>query len=123
VAPLPEIGLWTRGSGLEIVLLLAGAILLTRFATWLGGRIIRDPRAGQTVVIVVGNSSHATHRMAGSAPVSLARYSAVPLVIVPSCPRSGGSGTENSVMPREVTWCTGSSASLIRAVTGRLPAR
>ncbi len=39
MAPLPGVGLWTRGSGLEIVLLLAGAILLTRFATWLGGRI------------------------------------------------------------------------------------
>ena len=36
---------------------------------------IRDTRAGQTVVIVVGSSSHATHHMAGSVPVSLTRYS------------------------------------------------
>src|SRR5258708_5229820 len=36
---LPAIGLWARGSGLEIVLLLTGAILLTRFATSLGGRM------------------------------------------------------------------------------------
>ncbi len=34
---------------------------------------IRDTRAGQTVVIVVGSSSHATHHMAGSVPVSLNR--------------------------------------------------
>jgi moderate conductance mechanosensitive channel len=30
LAPLPDIGHWARGSGLEIVLLLTGAILLTR---------------------------------------------------------------------------------------------
>jgi small conductance mechanosensitive channel len=30
---------WARGSGLEIVLLIAGATLLTRFATWFSGRV------------------------------------------------------------------------------------
>jgi nucleotide-binding universal stress UspA family protein len=40
-----------------------------------------DP--GSTVAIVVGSSSHATHRIIGSAAVSLARHSPVPLVIVP----------------------------------------
>jgi nucleotide-binding universal stress UspA family protein len=34
-------------------------------------------------VIVVGSSSHATHRLVGSVAVSLARHSPVPLVIVP----------------------------------------
>ena len=38
---------------------------------------------GDTVAIVVGSSSHATHRVIGSAAVSLARHSPVPLVIVP----------------------------------------
>ncbi len=38
---------------------------------------------GDTVVIVVGSSSNALHRMVGSAAVSLARHSPVPLVIVP----------------------------------------
>jgi nucleotide-binding universal stress UspA family protein len=38
---------------------------------------------GSTVVIVVGSSSHATHRAVGSVAVSLARHSPVPLVIVP----------------------------------------
>jgi nucleotide-binding universal stress UspA family protein len=44
---------------------------------------IRDARPGQTVVIVVGSSSHAAHRMVGSVAVSLARHSPVPVVIVP----------------------------------------
>jgi nucleotide-binding universal stress UspA family protein len=44
---------------------------------------IRDARPGQTVVIVIGSSSHATHRMVGSVAVSLARHSPIPLLIVP----------------------------------------
>ena len=44
---------------------------------------IRDARPDQNVVIVIGSSSHATHRMVGSVAVSLARHSPVPLVIVP----------------------------------------
>jgi nucleotide-binding universal stress UspA family protein len=43
----------------------------------------REANPGQTVVIVVGSSSHATHRMVGSVAVSLARHSPVPLIIVP----------------------------------------
>jgi len=44
---------------------------------------IRDAHAEQTVVIVLGSSSQAAHRMVGSVAVSLARHSPVPLVIVP----------------------------------------
>ena len=44
---------------------------------------IRDGHPGDSVVIVVGSSSHAMHRMVGSVAVSLARRSAVPLVVVP----------------------------------------
>jgi nucleotide-binding universal stress UspA family protein len=44
---------------------------------------VRDTHADQTVVIVVGSSSHAAHRVVGSVAVSLARQSQVPLVIVP----------------------------------------
>ena len=44
---------------------------------------IGDARPGQSVVIVIGSSSHATHRMVGSVAVSLARHSPVPFVIVP----------------------------------------
>ncbi len=44
---------------------------------------IRDAHPGDTAVIVVGSSSHAMHRVLGSAAVSLARRSPVPLIIVP----------------------------------------
>ena len=40
---------------------------------------IRNARPEDTVVIVVGSSSHAMHRMVGSVAVSLARRSADPL--------------------------------------------
>jgi len=38
---------------------------------------------GATVVIVVGSSSLVAHRVVGSAAVSLARHSPVPLIVVP----------------------------------------
>lgn len=44
---------------------------------------IRDAHTEESVVIVVGSSSHATHRVVGSVAVSLARHSPVPLVVVP----------------------------------------
>jgi nucleotide-binding universal stress UspA family protein len=44
---------------------------------------IRDAHPGETVAIVVGSSSHATHRVVGSVAIGLARHSPVPLVIVP----------------------------------------
>ncbi len=44
---------------------------------------VRDAHPGDRVVVVVGSSSHATHRLVGSVAVSLARHSPVPLVIVP----------------------------------------
>jgi nucleotide-binding universal stress UspA family protein len=44
---------------------------------------IRTDHPDDTVVIVVGSSSHAMHRMVGSVAVSLARHAPVPLVVVP----------------------------------------
>jgi nucleotide-binding universal stress UspA family protein len=44
---------------------------------------IRDAQPGETVAIVVGSSSHATHRVVGSVAIGLARHSPVPLIIVP----------------------------------------
>ncbi|HEX8007917.1 MAG TPA: universal stress protein [Trebonia sp.] len=44
---------------------------------------IADARPGDTVVIVVGSSSHASHRVLGSVAVGLARHCPVPVVIVP----------------------------------------
>ena len=44
---------------------------------------ILDAHPGDTVAIAVGSSSHAMHRVVGSAAVSLARRSPVPLAVVP----------------------------------------
>jgi nucleotide-binding universal stress UspA family protein len=44
---------------------------------------IHSAHPDRRVVIVVGSSSHATHRMVGSVAVGLARHSPVPLVVVP----------------------------------------
>jgi nucleotide-binding universal stress UspA family protein len=53
-------------------------------ATAIGDASASDQTSpGTTVAIVVGSSSHATHRVVGSVAVSLARHSPVPLVIVP----------------------------------------
>jgi small conductance mechanosensitive channel len=62
--PLSDALLWLRGSGLEIVLLVLGAILLTRFATWLGGVITAriDANAGGGDALV--RSEEAKHRHA-----------------------------------------------------------
>ncbi len=63
---LPDVGLWVSGSGLEIVLLLTGAILLTRFATWLGGKITAriDANARETDALVRSEASKHRHAMA-----------------------------------------------------------
>jgi nucleotide-binding universal stress UspA family protein len=44
---------------------------------------LRDAHPEDSVVIVVGSSSQAMHRMVGSVAVSLARHAPVPLTIVP----------------------------------------
>jgi nucleotide-binding universal stress UspA family protein len=44
---------------------------------------IREAHPDETVAIVVGSSSHASHRVVGSVAVGLARHSPVPLMIVP----------------------------------------
>lgn len=44
---------------------------------------LHEAHPGDTVSVVVGSSSQALHRMLGSAAVSLARHSPVPVVIVP----------------------------------------
>jgi len=44
---------------------------------------LHEANPGTTVVIVVGSSSQAAHRLVGSVAVSLARHSPVPVVVVP----------------------------------------
>jgi small conductance mechanosensitive channel len=64
VTPLTDIGTWARGSGLEIVLFVTGALLLTRFASWLGGRITAriDAQSGNSDSIL--RTEAAKHRHA-----------------------------------------------------------
>jgi nucleotide-binding universal stress UspA family protein len=47
------------------------------------GAAIGEARSGETVAIIVGSSSRAAHRVVGSVAIGLARYSQVPLIIVP----------------------------------------
>lgn len=43
----------------------------------------QEAHPGDSVVLVVGSSSHPVHRVVGSVAVSLARHSPVPVVVVP----------------------------------------
>ena len=63
---LHEIASWARSSGLEIVMLVTGAILLTRFATWLGGRFTDriDANARETDALVRSEASKHRHALA-----------------------------------------------------------
>ena len=61
---LTGVSSWARGSGLEIVLLVIGTILLTRLATWLGARITGriDANARESDALVRSEASK--HRQA-----------------------------------------------------------
>ncbi|MHB8186949.1 MAG: mechanosensitive ion channel family protein [Dermatophilaceae bacterium] len=60
--PLPDVPLWIRGNGLEILLLVLGAILMTRFATWLRAMLTEriDANARESDALV--RSEAAKHR-------------------------------------------------------------
>ena len=62
--PLSDALLWLRGNGLEIVLLVLGAVLLTRFATWLGGLITARIDANASGGDALVRSEEAKHRHA-----------------------------------------------------------
>ena len=62
IAPLTDFSGWARGELLVIVLLLLGAILLTRLANWVRGRVIAqiDAHASESDELV--RSEAAKHR-------------------------------------------------------------
>lgn len=66
VRAMTSVLLWARGSGLEIVLLVTGAALLTRLATWLGARVTTriDASAGDTDNLVRSEASKHRHALA-----------------------------------------------------------
>ena len=63
---LTGIDTWARGSGLEIVLLVTGTILLTRVAAWAGARITDriDANARETDTLVRSEASKHRHALA-----------------------------------------------------------
>ena len=63
---LTGIATWARGSGLEIVLLVIGTILLTRVAAWAGARITDriDANARETDTLVRSEASKHRHALA-----------------------------------------------------------
>ena len=63
-APLPDVVTWIRGNGLQIVLLVLGAVLLTRFAIWLRGLIIDRIDANDDESDALVRSEAAKHRHA-----------------------------------------------------------
>src|ERR1700729_3962379 len=93
VQPLTDVALWVRGSGLEIILIVTGTILLTRLATWLGGRITSriDATARETDALVRSEASKHRHALAqvitwatlaviyGVAAVAIAERFGIPL--------------------------------------------
>jgi small conductance mechanosensitive channel len=64
VTSLKDISRWARGNGLEIVMLVTGAVLLSRTVRWAGGRVIAriDTRARAADALV--RSEDAKHRHA-----------------------------------------------------------
>jgi small conductance mechanosensitive channel len=66
MTPLPNVADWARGNGLEIVLLVTGAILLTRLATWLEGRVTDriDAQAQEKDALVRSETAKHRHALA-----------------------------------------------------------
>ena len=64
--PLPDAVFWLRGSGLEIVLLIVGSILLTRFANWFRGAITEriDAHDDESDALVRSESAKHRHSLA-----------------------------------------------------------
>ena len=60
--PLPDVLTWLRGSGLEILLLVLGAVLLTRFAMWLRGLVTERIDANDRESDALVRSEAAKHR-------------------------------------------------------------
>ncbi len=62
IAPLSDFSIWARGNLLVIVLLILGAILLTRLADWARGRIMHRIDARSAVPEELVRSEAAKHR-------------------------------------------------------------
>jgi small conductance mechanosensitive channel len=84
LAPLTDYGLWARSSGLEIVLFITGAVLLTRFVTWLSRRItgrIDTEASGDTAAAEDAKHRHAVIQVVAWAFLVLVYSSTAVLVL------------------------------------------
>jgi moderate conductance mechanosensitive channel len=79
ITPLTDFSRWARGDLLVIVLLVLGAILLTRLAEWVRGRIVAhiDARASETDELVRSESAKHRHVVA-----QVVTWSALALIYV-----------------------------------------
>ena len=66
VAPLPDALSWIRGSGLEILLLVLGSLLLARSATWFGAMVTEriDTNARELDALVRSEAAKHRHALA-----------------------------------------------------------
>jgi len=64
IAPVTDLKTWVTGNGLEIVLYVLGAVLLTRLITWLGGRITGHIDNGSMSDDALVRSEQSKHRHA-----------------------------------------------------------
>jgi moderate conductance mechanosensitive channel len=64
LGPLSDISTWLRGAGLEICLLIVGAVLLTRLMKWTGDQITRRIDAAATDEDALVRSEASKHRHA-----------------------------------------------------------
>jgi small conductance mechanosensitive channel len=63
-APLTDVGTWARGTLPVIVLLVIGAVLVTRFATWLSGKYMQRIDRAESGADVLVRSESIKHRHA-----------------------------------------------------------
>lgn len=66
VTSLGDFTRWARGNGLEIVLLISGSVLVTRFATWFGARMTAriDARDRDSDALVRSEAAKHRHSVA-----------------------------------------------------------
>jgi small-conductance mechanosensitive channel len=64
VRPLADFGMWARSDGLEILLLILGAVLLTRFVKWVSARVTQRIDASGSGGDELVRSEAAKHRHA-----------------------------------------------------------
>ena len=86
IEPLTDVSTWARGRGLEIVLLVTGAVLLARFTSWAGTRITDriDANAQDSDALVRSEASKHRHSLAQVATwvVLVAIYSITALLVL-----------------------------------------